>query len=158
MVQSSITRSALPPGVPDGLIVLLHKGGEHATLNNWRLITLLNISYKLVAKALQKRLQPVLMELISPNYSAFLPMRYILNNIFLTQETILYIKQTNQLLLFLKLNFSKAYNKVNLRFLFQALHFLGFPQTFCDMVRFLFLHAAARVSMNGKATAPISIE
>jgi hypothetical protein len=57
---------------------------------------LLNVSYKLFAKALQIRLQPILMEIISCNQSAFLSMRFILDNIFLTYETITYAKQTSQ--------------------------------------------------------------
>jgi hypothetical protein len=95
MLQLAIERGALPTRVIEGLIVLLHKGGEMFTLNNWRRITLLNVSYKLFAKALQMRLQPVLMELISPDQSTFLPMRYILDNIFLTQETIAHAKQSH---------------------------------------------------------------
>jgi hypothetical protein len=104
------------------------------------------------------RLQPVLMELIYPDQLAFLPMRYILDNIFLTQETILHTKQTNQPLLFLKLDFLKAYDKVDLRFLFQSLTRLGFSFAFIDMVRLLFQDAAAHVSINGKSTAAYSIQ
>jgi hypothetical protein len=43
-----------------GMIVLLHKGGAIDALTNYRPITLLNVSYKIVAKALQHRLQPSL--------------------------------------------------------------------------------------------------
>ena len=78
----------------EGLIVLLHKKGQCNTLNNWRPITLLNMSYKIFAKALQVHLQLVLMELISPDQSTFLLMRYILDNIFLTQQTISHAKQS----------------------------------------------------------------
>jgi hypothetical protein len=70
-----------------GLIALLHKGGDRLKLTNWHPITLLNISYKILAKALQLRLQPVLMDIISFDQSAFLPMRFILDNILLTSET-----------------------------------------------------------------------
>jgi hypothetical protein len=73
------------------------------------------------------RLQPALMELISLDQSAFLPMRFILDNIFLTQETITYAKQTHQPLLFLKLDFSKAYDKVDLSFCSKRLIALAFP-------------------------------
>jgi hypothetical protein len=98
------------------------------------------------------RLQPVLMELISHDQSAFLPMRYILDIMFLIQEIIAHTKQSNQPLLFLKLNFSKAYNKV------EVLVRLGFPSAFIGMVRLLFLDAAARVLVNGKATAAFLIQ
>jgi hypothetical protein len=126
-------------------------------INNWRPITLLNVSYKILEKILQMHLQPVLMELISLDQSTFFPMRCILDNIFLTQETITHAKQSHQPLLFLKLDFSKAYDKVDLSFLFAALHQLGFPEIFISMVQLLFQHAAAHVSVNGKSTAAFPI-
>ena len=104
------------------------------------------------------RLQPILMEIISLDQSPFLPMRYILDNIFLTQETILYAKESSQPLFFLlKLDFLKAYDKVDLRFLFQALWYMGFLDIFIDMAHLLFRDAVERVSMNGKSTSSFPI-
>lgn len=71
MVLESIAIGKFPSGVTKGMIALLHKGGSRAVLTNWRPISLLNISYKIYAKALQLRLQPVLMDVISPEQSAF---------------------------------------------------------------------------------------
>jgi hypothetical protein len=88
MILDSIARGSLPTGVTEGLIMLLHKEGDRETLNNWRRITLLNATYKILAMALQIRLQPILVEVIHPDQPAFLLMRYILDNIFLTHETI----------------------------------------------------------------------
>jgi hypothetical protein len=104
------------------------------------------------------RLQPVLIKLISPDQSAFFPMRYILNNIFMAQETISHVKQSNQPLPFLKLDFLKVYDKVDLSFLFQALHALGIPTLFIKMVRLLFENAATQVSINGRSTTAFSIQ
>jgi hypothetical protein len=86
------------------------------------------------------------MEFILRDQSAFLPMRFILDNIFLTYETIHYSKQSKQPLLILK-----SYDKVDLGFLFMALVEMEFPSSFIHMTRLLFQGAAARVSMNGKA-------
>jgi hypothetical protein len=68
----------------NGLITLLHKGGNRKNLGNWRPITLLNIAYKILAKALQHKLQLLLPKVISEDQSAFLPLRYILDNILVT--------------------------------------------------------------------------
>jgi hypothetical protein len=158
MLLDSIARGALPSGVMEGSITLLHKGGTRSSLNNWRPITLLNVTYKVFVKALQLRLQLVLAEIISFYQSTFLPMRYILDNIFLTHETIAFAKQSSQPLLFLKLDFNKAYDKVDLFFLFQALESLGFPPLFLNMTRLLFHNAVARVSINGKSTPAFPIQ
>ena len=39
-----------------GLITLFSKGGKREVLGNWKPITLLNVVYKILAKALQQRL------------------------------------------------------------------------------------------------------
>jgi hypothetical protein len=95
MVLRAINLGRLPPGVTNGLISLLHKGGVRGQLTNWRPITLLNVGYKLFAKVLQLRLQPVLMEIISPDQSAFLPLRFILDNVLLTHETLEWAEYSN---------------------------------------------------------------
>jgi hypothetical protein len=59
-------------------------------------------------------------------------MKYILDNIFLTQETIMCTKQSNQPVLFVKLYFSKTYDKVDLAFLFQSLEQIGFSP--CSLI------------------------
>lgn len=157
MIQKALEKGQFPNGVTEGLIALLFKNGRRQSLNNWRPITLLNATYKIYAKALQLRLQPILMEIISPDQSAFLPMRYILDNLFLTHETIDFAKSSKQPLLFLKLDFSKAYDKVELRFLFQAIKRLGFPPFFIHMTELLFTGAMASVSVNGNRTSKFPI-
>ena len=63
--ESSLQRETLPRGLNKGLIALLFKSGDREDLSNWRPISLLNTSYKIMAKALQRRLQPLLSEVIS---------------------------------------------------------------------------------------------
>lgn len=108
MIQESVQHGRLLKGVTHGMIALLHKGGPRQALMNWRPITLLNMGYKIYAKALQLRLQPALMDIISLDQSAFLPMRFILDNLLPTLETMAWAEQSEQALLFLKLDFSKA--------------------------------------------------
>jgi hypothetical protein len=140
----------LLPGITRGLLALLHKSGDRPKLiTNWRLITLLNISYKLFAKVLQKRVQPVLMEIISPDQAGFLPMRFILDNIILMHETMECAASSNQPLVFLKVDFSKAFDMVDWLFLFRAMAQLGFPMEFIDMTKMLFEDVAVSVKVNG---------
>jgi hypothetical protein len=77
MISQAVREGKLPPSATKGLIALLHKGGERGKMTNWRPITLLNVGYKIYAKALQLRLQPILIEMISFDQSAFLPLRFI---------------------------------------------------------------------------------
>jgi hypothetical protein len=110
MLMDSIAIGRLSEGMTKGLIALLHKGGGRNTLNKWRTITILSVAYKIFAKALQIRLQSILNEVINSNQFGFLPIRFILDNIFLTHETIHHARSYAQPLMFLKVDFSKAYD------------------------------------------------
>jgi len=101
MIAAAVETHIMPPGITCGIISLLHKGRERDRLTNWWPITPLNVAYKLYAMVLQLRLQPILMEIISFDQSAFLPMRFIFDNILLTHETLDWASHPKQPLLFL---------------------------------------------------------
>lgn len=81
------------------------------------------------------QMQLVLMEAISQNQSTFLPFRFILNNILLIHETITWVKKSKQPLILLKLNFPKAYDKVDWRFLFNYMDKFEIPTEFVNMMQ-----------------------
>jgi hypothetical protein len=143
------------------MIALLHKGGERLALTNWHPIMLLNLNYNFFAKTIQLRLQPILMEVISCEQSAFLPLRFILDNILLTQEMLVWAEQSQQALLFLKLDFSKAYDMVDWDFLFGAMGAMGamgFPGEFINFLKLLFRDATACDKVNGSLSESFRIE
>ena len=74
MLLRGITNKKLHTGVTKGHIVLIPKEGDTQDLNYWRPITLLMSSYKVYAKALQLRLQPMLSDVISPEQTVFYPL------------------------------------------------------------------------------------
>jgi hypothetical protein len=88
MVQQSIMRGSFPSGINKGLIALLHKGGAKDEIGNYRPITIFNVTYKIMAKALQRHLQPLLSEVISTEQIAFLPIGFILDNVLTIHESI----------------------------------------------------------------------
>jgi hypothetical protein len=52
-------------------------------------------------------------------------------------------------LLFLKLDFSKAFDMIDREFLFEAMSLLGFPGEFFGMIKLFFHDAEACVKVNG---------
>lgn len=73
MIRKGMEKGVLHEGVTKGLISLIPKEGDSKDLNYWRPITLLTVSYKVLAKTLQLRLQPILRDVISLEQTAFLP-------------------------------------------------------------------------------------
>jgi hypothetical protein len=98
------------------------------------------------------------MDAISQDQLAFLPFKFILNNILLTHETISWAKRSKQPLVFLKLNLSKAYDKMNWSFFFGCMKNMGIPTKFINMTKLTFKEASASVVVNGKAFESFVIE
>ena len=141
-----------------GLISLIPKERNAKDLNHWRPITLLTTAYKIFAKSLQLRLKYVLRDIISPDQTVFLPLRFILDNIVLTQETLHWAKTSRQLTVFLKLDFSKAYDNVSRRFIFYAMQMIGIREKFINWVKLLFNNVTAAVNLNGSPGTSFRIE
>lgn len=72
-----------------------------------------------------------------------------MNNIIYIQKTIQWVKKSKQPLIFFRLDFSKAYDKVEWQFLFGCLKKLGIPMEFIAMTKLLFNGVKAKVNVNG---------
>jgi hypothetical protein len=100
-----------------GIITLLPKGQEAKKIQQYRLIYMLNVSFKIFTKVLANRLSSTACRITKPSQSAFLSGRYILEGVVVLHETIHELKKKRQRGLNLKLDFEKAYKKVNWAFL-----------------------------------------
>lgn len=70
-----------------GIISLIPKDENNlTTLSNWRPITLLNVDYKILAKVIAKRIEPVLPNLIYPDQTGFIKGRFIGQNVRLLND------------------------------------------------------------------------
>jgi hypothetical protein len=111
------------------------------------------MAYKIIAKALQKRIQPFMPEIIHEDQTGFLPLQYILDNVLLQHEAIEWAWESRQKMLLLKLDFQKAYDTVSLPFLFQAMSRLEIPDEYIQMTQTLFKDSMISVCLNGKESA-----
>ena len=72
-----------------GIILLIPKKFKDKTmLENLRPISLLNVDYKIVTKAIAKRLEKVLPSIINPYQTGYVKGRYIGENVRLIQDII----------------------------------------------------------------------
>jgi hypothetical protein len=104
MVQCVVVIQRFPKGITKGLITLIFKVKDKEQLGNSRPNSFLNTTYKIYANVLQLWLHPILMDMISFDQIAFLPLTYVL----LKHETIDWAKCSTQVLIFLKLDFRKS--------------------------------------------------
>lgn len=72
------------------------------------------------------RLEAIINRIIDSSQAAFIKNRYILDNVFLSQEIIHHCQLTNTLGVVIKVDFKKAYDKINWQYLLDILHQRGF--------------------------------
>lgn len=84
-------------------------------------------------------------------------MQFILDNIFFIHETMDWAKHSKQSLIFLKLDFLKAYDMVDWSFLFQVMLKFGFLVEYIDMTKMLFYDAEACDKVNGSQAPSFKI-
>ena len=109
-----------------GVITLVFKKGDRTRLSQWRPISLLTTDYKILTKALARRLTSVLHKIIHTNQTACIPTRTINDNVSLLRDAITYANDTNTPLAFISIDQLKAFDRVSHSFLFKSLTKFGF--------------------------------
>ena len=138
--------------------LIYKKRGDIKDLKNWRPISLLNVDYKIVSKAITVRLSKVLEHVVGPAQTCSVPGRSILANTFLLQDTLDYIERTNEPAILLSLDQEKAFDRVDRSFLLELLPSLGFGPSFCRWVTTLYSGANMRIILNDWLTPQIPLE
>ena len=110
-------------------ISLIPKVVVPQTMKDFRPISCCNVIYKCITKILVSRIKPYLDQLIGKQQSAFIPGRYITDNILLMQEIVRGYHRNNGIGRFaLKIDIQKAYDSVEWAFLKEVLLAMHFPQ------------------------------
>lgn len=118
-------------------VVLIPKKPHPSTFQDLRPIILSNVSYKILFKVLCNRLKAVLPDLIHPCQSAFLKGRLISNNVMLAAELMHQIHTSRgkrKKLAALKIDFSKAFDRISWNFIIALLKRMQFPPAFVNLI------------------------
>lgn len=130
-------------------------------MKDFRPIALCNVHYKILAKVLANRLKVLLPSLISENQSAFVPERSITDNVLVAFEMLHHMKRrkTGQHgEVALKLDISKAYDRVDWNFLRHRMRSLGFCRTWISCIMLCVTTVSYKVCFNGSSVSPINPE
>ena len=146
-----VTQGAIPGSVTKGVITLLKKGCWHVWegLEDYRPITLLNTELKILARVLANRLQLVISDLIGPERAYVVKGWSIQDNLHLIREVLEEIEDGTEAAV-INLDQSKAFDRIDHRFLASVLETTGFKPEFRRWISMMYRNPQAVVQVNGR--------
>jgi hypothetical protein len=118
-------------------------------MKKFRPISLCNCSFKIFSKVLTIRLGRIANRLISPQQSAFIGGRYILESVVVAHEVVYTICKNKTSGIILKLDYEKTYDRVDLDFLFKILKTRGFNKKWLSWIEKVVKGGSVGVTLNG---------
>ena len=139
-------------------ITLIPKVQGAYNFNQFRPISLYNICYKVISKILISRLRPLLKKMIDSTQVAFIPNRNIAENIILVQEIVhnFRTKRKKKGCIGLKIDFQKAYDKMEWSFPLTTFKAFGFCERFISLIQQCLSTVSYTLLINGSHEAKIN--
>ncbi|KAL3699497.1 hypothetical protein R1sor_017519 [Riccia sorocarpa] len=118
----------------------------------------MSCTYKIISKLIARRLQGFLPGLVDAEQTGFVPGRRIEDNVMTLKmaEEWSYVADEDNL--FVKLDFSKAFDRVSFKFMWGVLQKMGLSRNSIDRIRALMVGGSSCVHVNQDLTAPVKIK
>jgi hypothetical protein len=135
-------------------LTLIPKVEEASEMKNYRPISLLNYSFIIFGRLLTSRLKKVSEILVAPEQGAFIQGRYILESVAIAHEIVHNLHNNKEPGVIIKLDYGKAYDRINLEFVFEILKLRGFGDTWLGWIKKVVLGGYVSVMANGEENSP----
>ena len=146
--------------VPDDFtqahIASLYKKGDHENPENYRPISLLNVSYKIYAYILKSRLAMALEEHLSPTQFGFRASRSTIDPLFCLRRLTDVVEQGHDKLILIFLDWEKAFDKISHEKMFQSLHRMSIPVEILDAIKAIYQKPMFQVMHRDKFSSWLS--
>ena len=140
-------------------IMLIPKKKDPQLITEYRPINLGNVFSRIISKVLANRVKPILSGVISNSQSAFVPNRLITDNTSVAYEMIhrMRNKQRGKVEhIAIKLDVSKAYDRVEWEFLEKIMLRIGFPEQWVNLAMLTVRTASYSIIINGEPCGYVS--
>ena len=157
-VLQALNSGTMPPRANETYIYLVPKTKNPQKITEYHLISRCNVIYKIMSKVLANRLKKILPMVISEAQSAFVPGRLILDNVLVAFETMHTIDQRRkgkEGLMAIKLDMSKAYDRVEWSYLEAIMRRMGFQDRWISLIMMCVSTVTYYVFINGEPRGTI---
>jgi hypothetical protein len=127
LVNSIWNKEELPDQWKESIVVPVHKKGDKTVCSNYREISLLSTSYKMLSNILLSRIRPYIDEMIGDHQCGFRRNRSIIDQILGIRQILEKKWEYNETVHQLLVDFKKAYDSVRMKYCTIFLHSLEYP-------------------------------
>ncbi|CAH2300847.1 Hypothetical predicted protein [Pelobates cultripes] len=149
--NESLAQGLLPPSMRTSALILLSKPNvlDTADVGNWRPISLLNVDRKVLAKILMKRVQGLARRVLSTSQYCSIEGRTVFDAVFEVREALEKCRDGERGIYLLALDQSKAFDRVDHRYLWSVLRKYGLPGKLVNWIITLYRGAESFALVNG---------
>ena len=134
------------------ITLLEKKNRDRRLIKNWRPISLVNVDAKIGSKAIAKRLEKVLPQIIHFDQYAYVKGRTIFDAVRTIDDVIEFTKRKGHKGILTTIDFEKAFDSINRSFLFSTLEVFGFDASFITWIKTFYNDISSCVINNGFIT------
>lgn len=128
-----------------GIITPIHKKGNKKQCENYRAITLLNTTYKILANLINKRLKLQAEEILGDYQNGFRPGRSTINGIHILEQIFQKTRNYNKEVHVLFVDFKSAFDSINREKMMKELKTLNISQTLSKLFKMTIHETKAKV-------------
>ena len=152
-ILSCLNSSSILKSINHTSITLIPKVKNQERVSEFRPISLCNVIYKVVNKVIANRLKPFLNSIISETQSAFIADKLITDNVLIAFESLHHMKtccSRKTGFMALKLDMSKAYDRVEWVVLEKILLKMGFQNSWVSLIMECITTVSYSILVNGE--------
>ena len=148
----------IPKAWTTGLIIKIPKKGDLSDCNNWRGITLLSLTGKIMSRIIHRRLSNALDGKLRTEQAGFRAGRSCSDHIFTLRQILEQSQEFNAPVYANFVDFKKAFDSIHRDSLWKILTHYGVPEKLVRMVKMLYADFSAQVLCEGELTDPFQVK